>query len=120
MSITGGSFLQLETENNRANKKRASKVDMCFVRRMLRQGRQFDAVVLRIGPNQYEPLFAVYKKSILDSINKTLDAGKRRVIEAFEGRRVKYINTGSGEFLRNLNTLYDYQEFAGRKNNAGF
>lgn len=79
------------------------EVDMGFVRGMLRQGRRFDAVVPMIGPNQYEPLFAVYRKSILDSINKTLDDGKRRrVVEAFEGRRVKYIDIGSGEFLRNL------------------
>ena len=96
------------------------EVDMGFVRGMLRQGRRFDAVVPKTGPNQYEPLFAVYRKSILDSINRTLYAGKRRVVEAFEGRRVKYINIGSGEFLTNLNTLYDYQEFAVRKNNAGF
>jgi molybdopterin-guanine dinucleotide biosynthesis protein A len=96
------------------------EVDMDFVREMCRQARRFEAVVPRIGPNQYEPLFGVYRKSILDSINKTLGAGKRRVVEAFEGCRVKYIDIDGKERLRNLNTRCDYQEFAGRKNNAGF
>lgn len=94
------------------------EVDMGLVRKMLRLGSDFDAVVPRIKKEKYEPLFAVYKKSVLDTINKTLDAGKRRVTEALGECKVKYIDLNGVGHITNLNTMNDYSEFVKGSNNV--
>ena len=86
---------------------------------MLRQVRSgYDAVVPRTGPSQYEPLFAVYRKGILDTANELLSSGKRRIAEMFSRCRVRYIDLSDTEQIKNLNTMNDYLEFLRRQNGA--
>ena len=96
------------------------QVDMALVRMMLRQGRRFDAVVPTIGPSQFEPLFAVYKKDILATIEDALSSGQRRIIDALSRCRVKYIDLSKTDVqqLRNLNTMNDYREFVRKENDV--
>ena len=89
-------------------------LDMDFVKEMLRGAQGFDAVIPRGGADKIEPLFGVYNKSILDNINKTLDAGKRRVTEALEASNVKYVDISDVDWLTNINTVEDYQGYIGR------
>lgn len=87
------------------------EVDMELVRMMVRQGREFDAVVPVSGPWRYEPVFAVYNKGLLGAMEAALASGKNRIMEAVRHRSVKYVDlTGSGKF-GNINTVEDYQQF---------
>ncbi len=94
------------------------EVDISFVRRMVRESKVFDAVLPRTGPSQYEPLFAVYKKSVLTMIDKAIAAGNYRIIEPLSDCKVNYIDLDRTEQLKNLNTMKDYREFIGKENNA--
>jgi len=96
------------------------QVDMALVRMMLRQARGYDAVVPTTGPSQYEPLFAVYKKDILATIEDALSSGQRRIIDALSRCRVKYIDLSKTDVqqLRNLNTMNDYREFVRKENDV--
>ena len=78
----------------------------------------FDAVVPRIGRSRYKPLFAVYKKDTLAAIEAALLSGNNRIIEALSRCRVKYIDLTDAQQLKNLNTINDYWEFAGKENDA--
>jgi len=75
-----------------------------------------DVVVPMMGSEEYEPLFAVYRKSALEAINKVLASGGRRISDIFAQCRVKYVRLTDAEWLRNLNTPAEYEEF--RKNTS--
>jgi molybdopterin-guanine dinucleotide biosynthesis protein A len=94
------------------------EVDIDFVRRMIRESKGFDAVVPQTKAFQYEPLFAVYKKSILAEIDKAIASGKHRVIAPLEHCKVKYFDLHGDMQLRNLNTMNDYCEFVGKDINV--
>jgi len=94
------------------------QVDMPFVRMMLRQARDYDAVVPKTGQSQYEPLFAVYKKDVLAAVEAALLSGNNRIIDALSRCRVKYIDLAGAQRLRNINTMNDYQEFVGKESDA--
>ena len=94
------------------------EVDISLVRRMVRESAGFDAVVPRVGPEQYEPLFAVYKKSVLPAIDKAIASGNYRIIDPLKDCKVKYIDSACAGQLKNLNTMKDYHKFIGKKNNV--
>jgi molybdopterin-guanine dinucleotide biosynthesis protein A len=94
------------------------EVDIDFVRQMIRESNGHDAVVPQTGQGRYEPLFAVYKKSILDEIDKAIASGKHRVIAPLENCNVRYLDLHGDMQLRNLNTMNDYCEFVGKDNHV--
>ena len=88
-------------------------IEMDFVRKLLREifRSKADIIVPRSGDRKYEPLFAVYRKSALEAINKVLCSGGRRISDVFALCKVKYIEIGDRERLINLNTMAEYEEF---------
>lgn len=90
-------------------------IDLTYVRKMLAEAKGFDAVIPMSGDGKYEPLFAVYRKSILEAINKVLDAGKRKISDVFGRCKVKYIRLEAERFV-NLNTRTEYEEFQKKHN----
>jgi molybdopterin-guanine dinucleotide biosynthesis protein A len=72
---------------------------------------QADIVVPVTGKEKYEPLFAIYRKSALEAINKTLSSGKHKITDIFSLCSVKYIEMYGTDWFMNLNTIADYKEF---------
>jgi molybdopterin-guanine dinucleotide biosynthesis protein A len=89
---------------------------MGLVRQMLREAANFDAVVPRTSRSQYEPLFAVYKKSALGAMEQALSLGKTRVMDGLDGCDVKYLDLAADEQPKNINTMADYRQFLERHN----
>lgn len=94
------------------------EIDAGLIRAMLRQVGDYDAVVPKIGPEMYEPLFAVYKKSALPAIEQVLQSGSNRVIDCFDRCRVKYIDLPGRQF-KNINTKAEYRGLVEEKTDAG-
>jgi len=94
------------------------EVDINFVRRLVRESKGFDAVVPQTGPSQYEPLFAVYKKSALAAIDKAIASENYRIIVPLMDCKVNYISLAPDQKLKNLNTRKDYHKFIGNNNNV--
>jgi molybdopterin-guanine dinucleotide biosynthesis protein A len=92
--------------------------DMPLIRRMLREAADFDAVIPRTGRSQYEPLFAVYKRSAIHAMEQALSSGKTRVMDGLTGCRVKYLDVAAADRPKNINTMADYMEFVERENDA--
>lgn len=90
------------------------EIDIACVRAMLRDGRDYDAVVPRRGAARYEPLFAVYKKGILGALESALLSGNYRVMDALSSCRIKYVDVEDSGRMKNLNTMEDYEEFVGQ------
>ncbi len=89
------------------------KINLACVNRMLTEAleSQADIVVPTTGEEKYEPLFAIYRKTALEAINKALSSGKRKITEVFTLCRVKHIELDNTDWLVNLNTMADYEEF---------
>jgi len=88
-------------------------IDLALVRRMLQQAVESgaDLVLPRPEAGRSEPLFAVYRKSALPTINRALAAGRRRIVEAFEADSVSYFDIAENERIINLNTMAEYEDF---------
>jgi len=91
-------------------------INLSFVRRMLAEAKEVDIVVpnKRRATNhepRVEPLFAVYRKSALPAINEMLASEGRKISDVFSRCRIKYIELDDAEWLTNINTFADYEEF---------
>ena len=93
------------------------EVDIALVRMMVRAIDDFDVVMPRVGESKFEPLFSVYRKSILGLLENALSAGKTKIIDPLVDCKVKYIDFSESQIqaLANLNTMDDYHKFIGRK-----
>ena len=81
------------------------------VRRILSEaaGSNADIIVPTTGDGWYEPLFAIYRKSALEAINKVLVSGGRKISDVFDLCKVRKVDLGTS--LVNLNTMAEYEEF---------
>jgi len=93
------------------------EIDTGFVRAMLRQVGDYDAVVPQVGLRHYEPLFAVYSKKALPLLDQALQSGIYGIVDALNGCNVKYIDLSSRP-IENINTMGDYQRFIKEKTDA--
>jgi len=89
-------------------------IDTGLIKTMLRQARDYDAVVPRVGPDLYEPLFAVYKKSALSAMEESLRSGHNKIMSALSRCRVKFVDLPGREF-GNINTRAEYRGLVKRK-----
>jgi molybdopterin-guanine dinucleotide biosynthesis protein A len=92
------------------------QVDTFLMRWMLRECRDYDGAVPRWGGSCYEPLFAVYRKRMLNIINELLAAGVRKIDEVYNHTRISYIDIAEDCRLRNINTMADYRKFLNENN----
>ena len=87
-------------------------LNMDYVKELMRQAKCHEIVVPTWGDGKFEPLFAVYNKSILGRIKILLDNGKRKIGLLFESTDVKYQPLPDEvEWFKNLNTREDYQNY---------
>ncbi len=63
--------------------------------------------------NRYEPLFAVYKKSVAASIAELLGKGNRKVTDLLRVTDVKFVDFSNQQWYSNLNTKDDYLTYLG-------
>lgn len=82
-----------------------------FIDDMMQSASDYDAVVPISDNGEIEPLFAIYNKSMLSHIQEALAKDIRKVRCVFKGRNVCYMNIGDNEWLRNLNTQEDYEQY---------
>jgi molybdopterin-guanine dinucleotide biosynthesis protein A len=107
----------LEASNNELNFVVACDIphiNLKYVRRMLAEAvsSKADIVVPKTGNQKYEPLFAIYRKSSLEAINKILSSEGRKISDVFALCKVKYIELEAT--LMNLNTMAEFEEFQKR------
>jgi molybdopterin-guanine dinucleotide biosynthesis protein A len=87
-------------------------LDIKYIEELIREAKDHQIVVPTGSDGKLEPLFAVYKKSILGNIKKLLDADQRKIRLLFEAVDVKYLPLpDEGKWYRNLNTMEDYRNY---------
>lgn len=91
--------------------------DLPLLRRMLADVEGFDGVVPVTSEGMYEPLFAVYRRSVLPLVRESLDSGRKRVIGFYESCRMKQVHLRDDCRLRNLNTPEDFKRYENETGN---
>ena len=88
------------------------EIDMALVKRMLAEARGYQGVVPVSQENLFEPLFAVYRKSVLDKASEVLRSGRRRVAGFYPKCNIRFVDWNFGaNGMTNLNTPEDYERF---------
>ena len=85
--------------------------DLTFARQMLSQAGGYDVVVPRTEQLLLEPLFAVYRKSVLSVMRELLMSGERRIRSVFDHCKVKVLDLPKRKRIINLNTKKEYRAY---------
>jgi molybdopterin-guanine dinucleotide biosynthesis protein A len=88
-------------------------IDLEFVERLIGLAEGFDLVLPFRPPNFYEPLFAVYRRSVAGLAEDILAAGQRSLLELLSRVRVRRVEISEGLSLGNINTRADYRKLVG-------
>jgi molybdopterin-guanine dinucleotide biosynthesis protein A len=87
-------------------------LNMDYVKELIRQAKCHEIVMPTWGDGKFEPLFAVYNKSILDKVKRLLENGQRKISLLFDSTDVQYLPMpNAGKWFKNLNTLEDYKNY---------
>ncbi len=89
-----------------------------FVRQMMEIAHDVDIVMPINRDGKYEPLFAIYCKSVIPVAEKILVHGGGRLIELLKHVKVHLAELPSGDWYYNLNMPLDYQKFCAWRNGA--
>lgn len=87
-----------------------------FIRKMINLSGNADIVMPVNGNENYEPLFAVYKKSIIDVAEFILKNDGRRIIELLNFIKCSFVDFSERGWYQNLNKKEDYLRFLERSN----
>ena len=82
-----------------------------FIRKMMREAQMYDGVIPVREKSKYEPLFGIYRKSMITPIRETLKTDSRKIIDACSKCRIKYLEIDDAEWYRNLNTMEEYNKY---------
>lgn len=94
-------------------------IDTDFVVDMLREAGAYDCVVPVTCEGHFEPLLAVYRKSVLEQAEAVLAGGHRRIACLFDRCKVKYVSLPESDCARNLNTFDDYVALLSAREHSG-
>jgi molybdopterin-guanine dinucleotide biosynthesis protein A len=94
-------------------------IDIPFVHTMLRRAADCDCVVPVNADGYFEPLCAVYRKSALHAMWRTLHEGERRIRVVFPRCRTVYVPLPAETPLENINTPEDFARLEQRDEFGG-
>ena len=92
-------------------------MDPGFIRVLLKEATDYDLVMPRSVPQtaedhgRYEPLFAVYRKSVCGPAREILAGGGRKIAMLLDRVRARIIPMPDAPWYRNLNTQDDYVQW---------
>ena len=85
------------------------EMDFGVVQRMIALADGADAVVPRLAGKRWEPIFAVYNRSILPHFEAALAGGRRKILDVVLGARVVPLDLPEAPWLWNLNRPEDWE-----------
>ena len=87
------------------------EVDIPLMKSLLRQARDCDGAVPLSPDGRIEPVYAVYRKSVLPALRTALVDGERKIQNALSNTSIKYVPLNNNQQPLNLNTPSDFEHF---------
>jgi molybdopterin-guanine dinucleotide biosynthesis protein A len=86
-------------------------IDLPLLRAVVRAAEDAETAV-PVGPTGlHEPLFAVYRRSVVPQIEAILAGGERSILPLYERTRTAFVRFEDSGRIRNLNTRADYESY---------
>ncbi|MFH2131047.1 MAG: molybdenum cofactor guanylyltransferase [bacterium] len=105
------SLQQSPTELNFITTCDAPDIRLPIVRKMLCEAEDHDAVIPLSVDGRYEPLFAVYRKSVIHHCQELIEAGERKIATLFDRVSIKVLNFDQPDWFQNINTPEEYTAY---------
>lgn len=86
-------------------------MNLKLIQNMINLSDNVDIVMPVKDENKYEPLFAIYKKSVIEDAEIILNNNGRRIIELLNSVKVKFVDFNDDFWYQNLNRKEDYLKF---------
>jgi len=86
-------------------------IDAGFLAGLITKAQGFDIVVPVLSGGLFEPLFAVYGRSVIPEIETLVQAGDFSILTLFDRCRTRKVRLKDSGWLRNLNTPEDYKQY---------
>jgi len=86
-------------------------IDVDFLKGLIAKAHGFDIVVPVSSGGFFEPLFAVYRRSVIPEIEALVQAGDFSILTLFDRCRTSKVRLKDSGWLRNLNTPEDYKKY---------
>jgi molybdopterin-guanine dinucleotide biosynthesis protein A len=86
-------------------------INLEFLARLIRAAEDHKIAVPVTAAGDFEPLFAVYKKSVLPAVERLVAAGTNGLIPLFSLCRTRTVPIDDPSWLKNLNTPEDYARY---------
>ena len=86
-------------------------IDVGFLAGLIAKTQGFDIVVPISSGGFFEPLFAVYRRSVIPEIEVLVQAGDFSILTLFDRCRTRKVRLKDSGWLRNLNTPEDYKKY---------
>ncbi len=91
------------------------EMNIKLIRRMINLASDADIVMPVSETDKYEPLYAIYRKSVAGFARKVLGNNKRRIIELFDYTRVTFTEFKEDDWYQNINLKEDYDSFVKKR-----
>jgi len=95
-------------------------INLGFIMKMMRSSEGYDCVIPVRGKSKFEPLYGIYRKSMIAPIQETLNTKRRKIIDAFSNCKIKYIDITDAEWYENLNTMEEYYKYKAANEHFAF
>lgn len=86
-------------------------IDLDFLKELISLAKDYDIVVPVSSKGDYEPLFAIYSRSVHVEMERFLNTGIRSLIPLFDRCKTKRIKMNNPSWFRNINDWKDYEDF---------
>jgi len=94
------------------------RIDLSFVIRLIKMSAGFDLILPYLDEGLYEPLFAVYRKSVVPEAARILEGGGRSILALLDRVKVNLVTIPDRGWFKNINTETDYADLiAGESGN---
>ncbi|MCJ7644717.1 MAG: molybdenum cofactor guanylyltransferase [Candidatus Aminicenantes bacterium] len=86
-------------------------IDIDFLKQLIAKAQGFEIVVPVSCGGLFEPLFAVYRRSVIPEIEALVRARDFSILTLFDRCRTRKVMLKDSGWLRNLNTPEDYEKY---------
>ena len=86
-------------------------IDVDFLKGLIAKAHDFDIAVPVSSGGFFEPLFAVYRRSVIPAIEALVQEGDFSILTLFDRCRTRKVKLNDSGWLRNLNTPEDFKKY---------
>ncbi len=87
------------------------EIDPDFLTKLMEESENYEITVPVSGPGLFEPLFGIYKKSVLDKIDYLVSNDIRKISRLFALCRTGFVTMEKNSWYHNINTRQDFKNY---------